>query len=224
VRPCLRTALVAVVLSIASTGAAAVPAMASSDTEGSNSSDPSASIARVGVGKRHLDVRTGRRAVVRGSVLPRRSGMRAVLQVRRAWGWKTLDRDRTGTHGRYRLGRRVYAPMSGSARVVVRGGGRRVHHGVGRLNAYRYAQASWYGPGLYGNHLGCGGHLGYGTIGVANKTLPCGTPLTLRHGGRTLRVRVIDRGPYVAGREYDLTAATARRLGFHGHGTILTTR
>jgi rare lipoprotein A (peptidoglycan hydrolase) len=39
-----------------------------------------------------------------------------------------------------------------------------------------------------------------------------------------VRVRVIDRGPYVAGREFDLTQATARRLGFHGHGGILTTR
>ena len=37
-------------------------------------------------------------------------------------------------------------------------------------------------------------------------------------------MRVIDRGPYVGGREYDLTGATARRLGFGGHGSILATR
>ena len=96
--------------------------------------------------------------------------------------------------------------------------------GLGRLNVYRYAHASWYGPGLYGNHLGCGGTLGTGTLGVAHKTLPCGTPVTLRHDGRSVRVRVVDRGPYVAGREYDLTAATAQRLGFSGHGAILVTR
>ena len=48
--------------------------------------------------------------------------------------------------------------------------------------------------------------------------------VTLKHGRRTLRVPVIDRGPYVGGREYDLTAATAQRLGFEGHGAILTTR
>jgi rare lipoprotein A (peptidoglycan hydrolase) len=35
-----------------------------------------------------------------------------------------------------------------------------------------------------------------------------------------LRVAVIDRGPYVGGREFDLTAATARKLRFHGHGPI----
>jgi rare lipoprotein A (peptidoglycan hydrolase) len=37
-------------------------------------------------------------------------------------------------------------------------------------------------------------------------------------------VPVIDRGPYVGAREYDLTSATARKLRFHGHGGILTTR
>jgi rare lipoprotein A len=221
VRPIpVRPALVAGVLSLAGTGAAVLPATALSDTQGS----PSASIASVAVAKRHLDVTAGERAVVRGAVSPRAGGVRALLQVRRAWGWKTLDRDRTGSHGRYRLHRRLAAPMSGHARVVVKHAGRRRHRGLGRLNVYRYAQASWYGPGLYGNHLGCGGRLGYSTIGVANKSLPCGTRLTLRHGGHRLRVRVIDRGPYVAGREFDLTAATARKLGFHGHGAILSTR
>jgi rare lipoprotein A len=95
---------------------------------------------------------------------------------------------------------------------------------LGRLNVYRSALASWYGPGLYGAHLGCGGTLSAGSLGVAHKSLPCGARVTLRHRGRILRVRVIDRGPYVGGREYDLTAATAQRLGFSGHGAILTTR
>ena len=93
---------------------------------------------------------------------------------------------------------------------------------IGRLNVYRSANASWYGPGLYGNQLGCGGTLSPGRIGVAHKSLPCGSRLTLRHGARTVRVRVIDRGPYVGGREFDLTEATARRLHFRGHGAILT--
>ena len=61
-------------------------------------------------------------------------------------------------------------------------------------------------------------------LGVAHKSLPCGTRVTLRHSGRVVRVRVIDRGPYVGAREYDLTAATAQRLKFTGHGTILSTR
>ena len=92
---------------------------------------------------------------------------------------------------------------------------------VGRLNVFRRALASWYGPGLYGGHLGCGGTLTPRTLGVASKTLPCGKEVTLRHRGRTVRVPVVDRGPYVGGRELDLTAATKDRLGFSGAGTIL---
>ena len=94
---------------------------------------------------------------------------------------------------------------------------------LGRIHLYRYAEASWYGPGLYGGHLACGGTLTPGTLGVANKYLPCGTEVTLRKGSRVVTVPVVDRGPYVAGREYDLTAATAQRLGFHGVGAVLTT-
>ena len=67
---------------------------------------------------------------------------------------------------------------------------------------------SWYGPGLYGNKLSCGGRLTPGTLGVAHKTLPCGARVTLRRGDRVIRVRVVDRGPYVGGREFDLTSAT----------------
>ena len=48
--------------------------------------------------------------------------------------------------------------------------------------------------------------------------------VTLKRGERSVRVPVIDRGPYVGGREYDLTAATAQRLRFSGHGAVLVTR
>jgi rare lipoprotein A len=91
---------------------------------------------------------------------------------------------------------------------------------AGRLNAFRPALASWYGPGLYGNSLGCGGRLSPGTVGVAHKSLPCGTTIVLRRGSRVVRARVIDRGPYVGGREFDLTAATKRRLGFGSVGRV----
>jgi rare lipoprotein A (peptidoglycan hydrolase) len=46
----------------------------------------------------------------------------------------------------------------------------------------------------------------------------------VRYRGRSVRVPVVDRGPYVAGREFDLTSATKQRLGFQGHGYVLTTR
>ena len=82
-----------------------------------------------------------------------------------------------------------------------------------RTADYRPVKATWYGPGLYGNRLACGGRLTHRTIGVAHKSLACGTKVALRYRGRTVVVPVIDRGPYARGVSYDLTAATARKLG-----------
>ncbi|HWF32859.1 MAG TPA: septal ring lytic transglycosylase RlpA family protein [Solirubrobacteraceae bacterium] len=72
----------------------------------------------------------------------------------------------------------------------------------------------------YGLGLACGGVLGRDQLGVAHKTAPCGTLITFTYGGRSLTVPVIDRGPYIAGREWDLTGATAAALGFPGLGKI----
>lgn len=74
------------------------------------------------------------------------------------------------------------------------------------------ALASWYGPGLYGNRTACGQTLTPGLPGVAHKTLACGTRLLLC-AARCATATVIDRGPYVAGREFDLTAATKGAIG-----------
>jgi rare lipoprotein A (peptidoglycan hydrolase) len=72
----------------------------------------------------------------------------------------------------------------------------------------------------YGGPLACGGVLQVPQLGVANKTLPCGTEVIFVYNGRAVRVPVIDRGPYVAGREWDLTGATAEALHFPGLGPI----
>jgi hypothetical protein len=92
------------------------------------------------------------------------------------------------------------------------------------VTAYRTAAASYYGPGLYGGALACGGTLQPGTLGVANKTLPCGSKVRLRYHGRTVTVPVVDRGPYVGGRDFDLTAATLARLRFPSTGVLLSSR
>ena len=168
-----------------------------------------------------MNVRMGRRAVVRGRIQP--AGSTVALQIRGKRGWKTLDRDRTDARGTYVLRDRQRTPLSARARVKVISGPAGIRR-IGRLNVYRSAYASWYGPGLYGGHLSCGGTLDAGDLGVAHKSLPCGSKVTLRHHGRVIRVRVIDRGPYAAGREYDLTEATAQRLKFKGHGAIQSTR
>jgi rare lipoprotein A (peptidoglycan hydrolase) len=179
---------------------------------------PAAADAKVGVSAKRLNIQSGSRVTVKGRAA---APVTARLQISRRGHWLTLDRDRANKFGRYVLHRRLRGAMSVRARIRLSTGETR---GIGRLNVYRTALASWYGPGLYGNKLGCGGTLGAASLGVANKSLPCGTKVTLRHHGRMLRVPVIDRGPYVGGREYDLTAATARKLGFSGHGPIQVTR
>jgi Lytic transglycolase len=72
----------------------------------------------------------------------------------------------------------------------------------------------------YNLPIACGGVLHVAQLGVANKTLPCGTMVTFVYGGRAIRVPVLDRGPYIAGREWDLTGATAEALHFPGLGPI----
>jgi len=84
---------------------------------------------------------------------------------------------------------------------------------VRRVTVYRTVTSTWYGPGFYGNRTACGQRLTRTILGVAHKTLPCGTKVALRANGRSLVVPVIDRGPYARGVSYDLTRATAKRLG-----------
>jgi rare lipoprotein A (peptidoglycan hydrolase) len=72
----------------------------------------------------------------------------------------------------------------------------------------------------YGSPVACGGVLQVPQLGVANKTLPCGTEVIFVYGGRAIRVPVIDRGPYIPGREWDLTGAAAEALHFPGLGPI----
>jgi rare lipoprotein A (peptidoglycan hydrolase) len=73
---------------------------------------------------------------------------------------------------------------------------------------------SFYGPGFYGRRTACGHAYTTTIMGVAHRTLPCGTRVTFRNpaNGRTITVPVIDRGPYVAGRQWDLSGAACRAL------------
>lgn len=81
---------------------------------------------------------------------------------------------------------------------------------------------SWYGPGFYGNRLPCWQWLAAqglpieflpDTWGVAHKSLPCGTMVALTRGPNTVTVPVLDRGPYVVGREFDLSPRVKAALG-----------
>jgi rare lipoprotein A len=182
-----------------------------------------------------LDVLEGSTATVTGvlrpavaghTLEPGRPGLagRAVeLQRVGRRGWHTIMRVPTRARGAFVFRYTPHHLLTERLRVLFAGDGadRAARRNVGRLSSYRLAGASWYGGG---GGLACGGQLTSATLGVANKTLPCGTLVTLRYGGRTVRVPVVDRGPYVAGREFDLTEATKRALGFEGVGEVWSTR
>ncbi len=88
------------------------------------------------------------------------------------------------------------------------------------FGVWRYGGASWYGPGLWGNKTACGQTLRPGTLGVAHKKLPCGTTVKFVYHGKAVVTQVIDRGPYIKGRAWDLTKAVSDALGFEGVGRV----
>jgi rare lipoprotein A len=229
VRVSLRLALLAACIGVSGTAYAAETGDALNGGEHARAGQE-ARASRVTVSSVNVDrhVRLGKRLVVRGRLSPPEGGRKVRLQARVDGRWQTVDRTRSGRGGRFRTAwrpdrqgafrLRVVAPNTGvSPAVASRTRGRRAY-------VYRAAAASWYGPGFYGGRTGCGGRLGYNQLGVANRWLPCGTRVTLRYRGRSVTVPVIDRGPYAGAREFDLTAATKRRLRFPSTGTVWTTR
>ncbi len=189
------------------TAAAAAPADASGATGES-----------ITVNARH-HVLAGQTVRFTGRLGSGEAGRTVLVRIRKGGGWQTVDRVKTATGGKYaafwspkgldRYGVRV-GTVNGTAKRSFNGG----------VTVYRRSAASWYGPGFYGNRTACGGTLGRGTVGVAHKSLPCGTKVSFRYKGRSVVAPVIDRGPYAGNREYDLTAETKRRLGFGSTGTV----
>jgi rare lipoprotein A len=174
---------------------------------------------------RHVDLNVliGSVATVSGALRPAQAERAVYLQRLGRHGWHGISQTLTGGRGRFVL---RYIPrrlLSEPVRIVLAGevGEPSVRHYLGHLTSYRLTVASWYGGG---GALACGGELTSATMGVANKTLPCGTLVTLRYGGHSVRVPVVDRGPYVEGREFDLTEATKRALGFEGVGEVWSNR
>jgi rare lipoprotein A len=175
----------------------------------------------------------GGRVPVKGILLTRQGNRRVLLQVNKGRGWHIIARTKTGPRGgfrtsfrphglgRYRMRVRLVGPVAAGAMAGVN---RAAIHTRGKVTVYRASGASWYGPGFIGGRTACGGTLGAGTLGVANKTLPCGTRVTFHYHGHTVTARVVDRGPFVAGRDWDLAPALKARLHFPSTGTVWATR
>jgi 3D (Asp-Asp-Asp) domain-containing protein len=172
------------------------------------------------IGSVHKYVKLGDKLGIRGVVRP--AGVRRIKIVIKGAG-ETI-RTKTKKHGGFSASWRPKASGTYKVRVFSAGNSIAIGDKSRRIKVYglRPSGASYYGPGLYGNGVACGGTLTPSTIGVANKTLPCGTKVTIRYHGRTVVAPVIDRGPYVAGRDYDLTEAVRNKLGFGGVGTVWT--
>lgn len=86
-------------------------------------------------------------------------------------------------------------------------------------------QASFYGPGFDGKKTASGEIFDQNALTCAHKTLPFGTKLNVEYKGKSVIVRVNDRGPYAHGRILDLSTAAAREIGLDkaGHGEITAT-
>jgi rare lipoprotein A (peptidoglycan hydrolase) len=218
----LRTAALAVgVLGI---GSAAMPAPATAQDGGATPAAAQTETVKVSV-KRHA--LNGQRLKLGGSVGSGTADRSVLIQKRAGKAWKTVARTKTRSGGRFSAYWRAEGMGKVRVRAFVRGAGQQgaaSRELKGGVTLYATRFASWYGPGLYGNKLACGGRLSPGTVGVAHKTLPCGTKVTLRYKGRSLKTKVIDRGPYVGGRYYDLTAGAKAKLGFGSTGSVWSTK
>jgi rare lipoprotein A len=221
----LTMATAAVVLGTIAAGALAAESSSHPATETSreNSATPLRPTAQIAVTHSRLVIRrgqfatpTGNTVVVHGLLEPGRPGAQVTLVTRAGQGWHTLAVGRTQRNGGFGIRYRVKG--SGATPIRVRFAGSRraraVSADAGKIVALAPIVASWYDDA---GNTACGFHA---TYGVANKTLPCGTKVTLSYGGHTIVATVDDRGPYVYGRTFDLNQNTARYLDMWGVGRV----
>jgi rare lipoprotein A len=86
---------------------------------------------------------------------------------------------------------------------------------LGPIRFRSQGMASWYGPGFHGNMSASGEVFNQNALTAAHRTLPFGTlvEVTNLDNGRTVTVRINDRGPYSGDRVIDLSEGAARVLG-----------
>src|SRR3954452_396301 len=160
----------------------------------------------------------GRPAVGRGNAAPSAAGRQVKLQLQdpRTLAWSAVARTRIAPAGSFAARWLPRHIGRFALRVVLRGASTPFS-----VTVYRPALATWYGPGFWGNQTACGVPLTADLQGVAHRTLPCGTLVSISYEGRSIVVPVVDRGPYgVAGAEWDLTQAAAFALGMTATSTV----
>lgn len=212
----------------ASTTAAAVSPASAEDrgTAAGSAAKPSRVRPEIKVTTARAAGLVGNRAVYAGRIVGAKSGDQVRLDLRGKRSWSAVATARVSSEGRFRVAKQISSVGDRAARVRVVASEHveGTHRRVKRVHGFRKSHASYFGPGLYGTALACGGRLSPRTKGVAHKTLPCGTRVTLRYGKRQVTTKVVDRGPYIPGREWDLTAATRNQLGFGDVGQVWVDR
>jgi hypothetical protein len=176
--------------------------------------------ARLRVNSHKIAKLDGQTVDVPGHLLPGEPGRVVHLDARFGGHWRSIASAHTGGRGGFNLRYRTADMGQRGLRVRFSGdrANARVKTGIGTLTVYQQSVASWY---YDAGNTACGFHA---TYGVANKYLPCGTHVTFRYGGHTVPATVDDRGPFVAGREWDLSQTTAGALHFGGVGTVWSSR
>ena len=94
--------------------------------------------------------------------------------------------------------------------------------GLAETSESFYGTASWYGPGFHGRKTANGEIFDENALTAAHKTLPFNTHLKVinRLNGKSVVVRINDRGPYVGQRSLDLSKAAAHCLGSTSSGVV----
>ena len=212
-------------------GLFALPAGAGADPSGgtgapdpsaqTGATAPTASPAAGGSLKAGRGALLGRWQRVAGTLEGAGSGRELLLQRSDGRsGWVTVARASTGSRGGFAARWRPDRTGRFTLRAVP-AGSTAAASATSALpttptTVYSAAIATQYGRGSYGSRTACGTILRPGTIGVAHRTLPCGTLVEFYYRGATIKAPVIDRGPYANGAAWDLTDAAARALRFDG--------
>jgi hypothetical protein len=164
-------------------------------------------------------------ALVNGSLPVAQAGRTVEIELlgaRTSWSWQPVAKTQVRQDGSYSASWKPTHAGKFEVRALIEQPGAALAGASPTISVivYRPARATLYGPGFYGKRTACGTVLRRWTIGVANRTLPCGTRVAVYYGGQMLVVPVIDRGPYANGADWDLTMATGAALSIDTTVTV----
>ncbi len=210
----------------APSAAPAADAPAAGTTAAAETPVPAADVPGVGSWRATSSTVVGRPVRISGTLRTDLAGARVTIERRTPSGrWSRATTARVRSTGRFAAAWRTTSTRYHELRLVLpstaahaAGAAERAAADAGtlRVAVVERGRATWYGPGFYGKKTACGVTLGPDTVGVAHRTLPCGTQVEIQMGGKTVVAPVIDRGPFANGAVLDLTKPAAEALGVDG--------